>query len=37
MKKRGLKSPDEADAVVYCMAEETGFDIVSHLEAMTKW
>ena len=36
MRKRGLKSPDEADAVAYCMAEDTTFNIRAHLEAMTR-
>lgn len=38
MLKRGLKSPDEADAVVYSLAIPSAeeFDVISFLEAMTK-
>lgn len=37
MEKRGLKSPDEADAVMYSMAmAENSYDVVNHLEAMTR-
>lgn len=37
MLKRGLKSPDEADAVVYsqAMPGENSYDVFDHLEAMT--
>ena len=36
MAKRGLKSPDEADAVMYSMADAEGsYDVISTLEALT--
>jgi phage terminase large subunit len=37
MQKRGLRSPDEADAVVYsqAMPSENSYDVIDHLSAMT--
>jgi hypothetical protein len=37
MRSRGMPSPDEADAIVYCLADlDHGFDIFGHLEAMCR-
>lgn len=37
MRKRGVKSPDDADAVMYGMADtDTGFDIIEHLKAVAR-
>lgn len=37
MAKRGMKSPDEADAVVYALAQQEGFDTAGFLAAMGSW
>ena len=38
MRRRGMKSPDEADAVAYATAQNVGgFDVAGHFEALARW